>query len=74
MNHKPNHPTSRRIIRMPEVERLTSLKQARLYELISQGLFPRPFKIVPGGRAAGLFEHQVIAWLEQRAAASQEGK
>lgn len=71
MAQKPNYSPPRRVIRMAGVIDLTSLKQARLHALIAQGLFPKPFKIVPGGRAAGWWEEEIHAWLEQRAVESR---
>jgi len=32
------------------------MSESHIYGLIKQGKFPRPFQLVPGGRAKGWFE------------------
>ena len=56
------------ILRMADVRARTSLSDATIFELIARGVFPAPFKIVPGGRAAGFLAAHVDAWIEARAA------
>ena len=60
-----------RVLRMRDVSALTSLSNARLYELIAAGQFPKPFKLISGGRACGWMSDTIYRWLEHRA---QEGK
>ncbi|WP_439670784.1 AlpA family transcriptional regulator [Cupriavidus necator] len=59
--------THMRIIRMRELTAKIGYSPSRTYELIQKGLFPAPFKLVPGGRAAGWLESDIDAWLEKRA-------
>ena len=51
-----------RLIKLCEVCRLTALGRSRIYELISEGHFPRP-KQLPGRRVAWR-EAEVRGWLE----------
>jgi predicted DNA-binding transcriptional regulator AlpA len=46
---KPN----RRIIRMDELRAKYLLSASHIYWLIKKGKFPKPFSLVPGGRAKG---------------------
>jgi prophage regulatory protein len=55
-----------RILRMRELSRRLQLSPSRLYALIAEGRFLRPFQLVPGGRAVGWLECEVDAWLRAR--------
>lgn len=57
-----------RILRRPEVERLTGLSRSTLYDYVAQGHFPRPVKLGP--RAAGWKESAVNQWIEERTEAA----
>jgi len=46
----------RRIIRMAQLRAKCPLSQSHIYGLIKQGKFPKPFPLVPGGRAVGWYE------------------
>jgi prophage regulatory protein len=64
-----------RIIRHARVVAKLDVSDAKLFDMISKGLFPRPFPIVPGGRAVGWIEADVDAWiLEQKRSADGGGK
>jgi prophage regulatory protein len=54
----------RTILRMPQVEAATGLKASHLYDLISQGLFPRGVKLSP--QATGWFADEVAQWQTDR--------
>ena len=56
-----------RVIRMRDLADKVSLRPSTIYELVAKGHFPRPFKIVQNGRAAGWLESEIDAWLEGRA-------
>lgn len=56
-----------RIIRMPEVAAKVALQPSTIYAMVQAGQFPPPFKIAPGGRAAGWLLGHIDAWLLQRA-------
>ncbi|MBF0263071.1 MAG: AlpA family transcriptional regulator [Magnetococcales bacterium] len=53
-----------RIIRLPEVQRLTSLSVATLYRLIARGDFPQSIPL--GGRSVGWLLGEIEAWVLQR--------
>jgi prophage regulatory protein len=55
-----------RILRMRELSQRLQLSPSRLYALIAEGRFLRPFQLVPGGRAVGWLECEVDAWLRAR--------
>jgi prophage regulatory protein len=46
----------RRIIRMAQLRAKYPLSESHIYSLIKQGKFPKPFPLVPGGRAVGWYE------------------
>ena len=55
-----------RIIRRPEVQRVTGLRRSSIYALMSAGTFP---KAVPlGPRAVGWLASEVAAWIAGRVA------
>ena len=53
-----------RILRRPEVERITSLSKASIYRAMAAGSFPRPLKI--GVRSVGWPEEEIRAWVATR--------
>ncbi|WP_366941773.1 AlpA family transcriptional regulator [Asticcacaulis sp.] len=62
-------PRAMRIVRLPEVKTLTGLSRSTVYERIREGGFPKPVGL--GGRNVGWVEREVIAWIEDRVAASR---
>ena len=57
-------PGIRTILRMPQVEAATGLKQSHIYDLISQGRFPRGVKL--SSQATGWFADEIAQWQEER--------
>ena len=55
-----------RLLRRPDVENLTGLSRARIYEKMAQGDFPRPVKT--GVRAVAWVESEIADWNRQRIA------
>ncbi|UCV01092.1 helix-turn-helix transcriptional regulator [Acidovorax radicis] len=53
-----------RLLRLPEVERLTGLRRSAIYEQMQRGIFPRSVKVGP--RAATWSEIAVQAWIADR--------
>ena len=53
-----------RLIRRPEVERLTSLSRSALYSAMAEGSFPRPVSI--GHRAVAWRLRDIEDWIESR--------
>ena len=65
---KNDHNQNCRVMRMSEVSAKVNLAPSTIYELQSAipPKFPKSFKIVPGGRAAGWFESDINNWLSNR--------
>lgn len=59
-----------RVLREPEVMDRTALSRSSLRRGIAAGWFPRPFKLVPGGTAAGWLSSSIDTWLVERAGAT----
>lgn len=57
---------SRTLIRRPRVEEKTGLGRSAIYEMIADGLFPRPVPL--GSKSVGWIEHEVDAWIDARIA------
>lgn len=62
-----------RILRLPDVERLTGLKRDTIYRLAKnpESGFPTPVKLSNTGRASGWVESEVSAFIERRISASR---
>ena len=58
------HDLYNRIIRRPDVERVTGLARSTIYDFMSRGEFPQPVKL--GARAVGWRENDVLAWIAAR--------
>lgn len=58
--------TVTRLLRRPEVENLTGLSRASIYEKMAEGYFPRPVKT--GARAVAWVESEIADWQRQRIA------
>lgn len=58
-----NNPT--RILRLKEVAARVNLCKAMIYRLQAQGDFPKSIKL--SQRATGWYEHDIEAWLSNRA-------
>lgn len=55
-----------RILRMRQLLEKLPLSESRIHALIQSEQFPKPFKLIEGGRAIGWYESDVDAFLEQR--------
>lgn len=55
-----------RIIRHDAVTDKLQVSSAKLFVMIANGQFPKPFVIVPGGRAVGWLESDVDEWILAR--------
>ena len=58
--------TTKRILRFKDVQKLIPFSRSYIYNLISQGRFPRPVKLVQSGRGAGWWEHEIREYLDGR--------
>ena len=54
-----------RILRMKDLPSKVGYQPSTIYGLIAQGKFPKPFKLSPGGRAAGWQETVIDAWINK---------
>lgn len=61
-------PAVRRLIDIPEVTRLTTLKKSAIYELMSRGEL-RPIKL---GAKTVFVEGEVFEWIERQIAQSRQ--
>lgn len=61
-----------RIVRLPEVMRLTGLSKATIHRRYRDGTFPRPLRLGP--QSIGWWRTEILEWLEslQRASAKLE--
>ena len=66
-------PRSKRILRMRDNCKKVGLGQSSIFALVSRGLFPKPFPLIPGGRAVGWLEEDIDQWILDRQAASKTG-
>ena len=60
------HGSSLRVIRMKELVSKVGYARSTIYALIKEGQFPKPFKLVPNGRANGWLEETINEWIEHR--------
>jgi len=59
-------PAALRIIRKPEVERLTGYSGVQIWRLEGKGLFPQRVQLSPTGMAVGWYEHEILQWVQSR--------
>lgn len=52
-----------RILRMRDMPSKVGLRPSTIYQLVAEGKFPPPFKLVFGGRASGWLEEHIDSWL-----------
>lgn len=55
-----------KILRHAEVRQKLNVSAAKLSDMVAKGVFPKPFTIIPGGRAVGWLETDVDAWIVER--------
>ena len=58
------------MLRLPSTLSKTGYKKSKFYELIAQGLIPRPIKL--GGRDVGWLSHELDAVLKARTAGKDD--
>ena len=61
-----DNPSALRIIRMKELVSKVGYARSTIYALIKEGRFPKPFKLVPNGRANGWLEETINEWIDHR--------
>tara|TARA_R110000744_G_scaffold338457_1_gene443706 strand:- start:45 stop:257 length:213 start_codon:yes stop_codon:yes gene_type:complete len=60
-----------RILRMKDLPSKVGFRPQTIYELITKGKFPAPFKLVQGGKASGWLESTIDSWIENAARQSE---
>ena len=63
---KDNNIIPTRILRWPEVAKRIPFSKSYAYALQTRGLFPRPIKLINGGRASGYLESEIDDWINNR--------
>lgn len=59
-----------KILRRPEVEKVTGLCRSTIYAKMEDGTFPKPIKL--SERSVGWLEHEVQEWLKNRISDSRK--
>ena len=65
--------SSPRILRMRDLPSVVGLGTSTIYALIVEGNFPKPFLIIPGGRAKGWHQSDISDWVQARTGIQQAG-
>lgn len=67
-NKSPSNtqPPADRLLRWIDVQPLVSICRSHAHQLAAQGLFPKPRKLVPGGRASAWSYNEIQEWIDQR--------
>ena len=63
--------TNIRTLRMKDLPSKVGFQPSTIYQLISKGQFPVPFKLTPSGRAAGWLESTIDEWISSQASSSE---
>jgi prophage regulatory protein len=63
-----------RIVRPEEARDRLGLSRAKFADMLAKGKFPKPFVIVPGGRAVGWLDSDVDAWILMRSSELEVAK
>lgn len=66
LNRQISGQVDTRILRHKMVAERLGLSSAKLFDMLARGQFPKPFTIVPGGRAVGWLERDVDNWILSR--------
>lgn len=61
------------ILRHRQVRDKLQVSSAKLFDMVARGLFPKPFALIPGGRAVGWLESDVTEWILDRKQAVEGG-
>ena len=61
------------VVRHNQVRKKLNVSSAKLFDMIARGQFPKPFILVPNGRAVGWLESEVDQWIIDRKNVAQRG-
>lgn len=59
------------LLRLKEVEKRVALCGSQIYNLIREGKFPAPIKLL-GGRRSAWIESEVLAWIHEQIAVGRD--
>lgn len=65
-------PEQIKIVRHAQVCEKICVSSAKLFDMVARGQFPKPFRLVAGGRAVGWLESDVDRWILGRKAAHSD--
>ena len=60
------------VIRHTQVCKKIQVSSAKLFDMCAKGQFPKPFQLIPGGRAVGWLEEDINQWILERKEASKQ--
>ena len=67
-------PAPVQVIRHAQVCKKLQVSSAKLFDMIARSQFPKPFRLIPGGRAVGWLEQDVDRWIvDRKESVIQEG-
>jgi prophage regulatory protein len=52
-----------RVIRHNQVCVKLQISSAKLFDMVAKEIFPKPFVLIPGGRAVGWLEQDIDEWI-----------
>ncbi|MDA9885599.1 AlpA family phage regulatory protein [Burkholderiaceae bacterium] len=76
--HKPDPAGAKldsqvQVVRHKAVCQKLQISSAKLFDMVARSQFPKPFALIPGGRAVGWLESDVDQWvLDRKATLTQE--
>jgi len=59
---------TRRGLRLPQVIEKTGLRKTQIFDAVKRGIFPKPFHVLPGGRAVIWDEGEIDDHLDRQMA------
>ena len=66
-------PSFVQVLRQKAVCQKLQVSSAKLFDMVARCQFPKPFALIPGGRAVGWLESDVDQWvLDRKATLTQE--
>ena len=66
-------PSFVQVLRHAEVKKRLKVSSAKLFDMVARSQFPKPFALIPGGRAVGWLESDVDQWVLERKATLAQG-
>jgi prophage regulatory protein len=65
--------TSTRLLRIKQVQQLTSLSKSYIYDLCKRNIFPPSLPLVKGGTSVAWVESEILEWIDSRIKERNEG-